>query len=305
MVRHEEGLSSEDSTGAGCPRTSSSNASITRRRYLVVGAAFTVVGGCVGDEDDVDAVDSDTDDHATDGDTDDHAADDTADDGAPPADDNNANGDADDSVADSSDDGEEEPAETLDVREDFESYILDMEITHEGPDGEWTQGLYRETDIANDRLYQIFEMVADEGESEAFEHYIVDGEAYQILPDGTCTSSDEATIMIHAENPGGFDRPHPDQLDESDENISYGDTTSVAWVDEPVHVWELDLEPTFEAIEGAMRIYIGVESGYFVGYEGRYTTGAHDDPAEITIEYRRHGFNQDFEIEIPDECTDG
>ena len=110
--------------------------------------------------------------------------------------------------------------------------------------------------------------------------------------------------MVHAENPGGFERPHPDTVDEDAEYITYRDTTTVGWVDEPVHVWEVDLEPTADAIDGVMELYIGVESGYFVGYEGWFTTGAHDDPAEITIEYHRHSFNQDLDIELPEECTD-
>ena len=280
------GTGPEVSDDKGYSRTCSNSTSITRRRYLVVSAALAVVAGCVGDDD------SQAD-----------AADSRSDDGAPPADDDESTEDADDSTDDSSDDSDVAPEESLDVREDFESYILEMEITHEGPDEEWTQRVYRETDVANERLYQQFEMMGEGGAPGAFEHYLVDGEAYQILPDGTCTSSDEATIMIHTENPGGFERPRPDETDTDAENITYGDTTTVAWVDEPVHVWEFDLEPTFEAIDGAMQMYVGVESGYFVGYEGWYRTGAHDDPAEITIEYYRHSFDQAFEIEIPDECT--
>lgn len=261
-------------------RTSSIGASITRRRYLVVGAALPLVAGCVGDTDD------------------------PSDDEATPADDDEVAGTADDSADDPSAGSDEESETTLEVREDVDSYVLEMEVTHQGPEGDWTQRLYREADVTNERLYQQLEMAGDEGEAGVFEHFIVDGEAYQLLPDGTCTSFDETTIRMYGENVGGFERPKPDEIDEDAEHVTYGDTTTVAWVDEPVHVWEIDLEPTVEAIDGMMQLYVGVESGYFVGYEGWYTTGAHDDPAEITIEYHQHSFNQDLEIELHDECTD-
>ncbi len=301
MVGHPHKANPNVSSGDQCRRTCSNSPSIKRRRYLVVGAALTLVGGCLGGDgegggdDQVDATDDDPDGHIDDS---------TSGDAPTSTDDDDGNEETDHPTDDSSDTSDGEAEMALDVREDFESYILDMEVSHDGPDGEWTQYLYREEDVANDRLYQILEMEGDEGQPGAFEHYIVDGEAYQIFPDDTCIPSDEATIMVHAENPGGFARPHPEDIDANEEHITYKEQSTVAWVDEPVHVWEIDLEPTFEAIDGKMEMYVGVESGYFIGYEGWYTTGAHDDPAEITIDYRLHSFNQDFEIEIPDECTE-
>lgn len=265
--------------GEECRRTPSNSTSITRRRYLVAGAALAVAG-CVGGDDD------------------------TPDDESSSSEDDGATGDADDSANDPDDDSDGKSEETLDVREDFDSYKLDIETAYEGPDGEWTQRLYREANVVDDQIYQQLEMAGDEGEPGTFEHYIVDGKAYQILPDGTCTPSNEAAILLHGANPGGFGQLHPDTVDTDADHITYEDTTTVAWVDEPVHVWTFDLEPISEAIDGMMQMYVGADSGYFVGYEGWYTTGAHDNPAEISIKYHRHSFNQDFEIELPGKCTD-
>lgn len=254
---------------------------MTRRRCLVAGAALIFVSGCLGDDGDAD--DSPEDDETIQAD-----------------DDNAGTADTDDTTDDASDDSIVEP----DIRADFDSYILEMDISHEGPDGEWTQRLYREADIANDTMYHRFEMDGDTDEPAAFDHYIIDGQAYQIGPDGTCIPSGEETVLVYERNPGGFQRAHPDEVDTDADHITYQDTGSIDWVDELVHVWEIDLEPTDDAIDGVLHMYVGVESEYFVGYEGWLTTGAHDDPAEITIEYRRHSFNTDIEIELPDECRD-
>ena len=301
MVGGNQRSSPDAPNGEACDRM------CTRRHYVALSAAFAVVSGCLGTDDTEDRSDDDPPDDETTPVDDDTVTGDAAgssEDEATPPDDDADSVDAADVADDPSDDSSIASEEAIDVQEDFESYILEMEVTHEGPDGEWTQRLYREADVENDQMYQQFEMKGGEEGPAEFEHYIVEGEAYQILPDGTCMPSDEATIMIHAENPGGFERPHPDEVETDAEHITYDDTTTVAWLNEPVHVWEIDLEPTFEAIDGMIQMYVGVESGYFVGYEGWYTTGAHDDPAEITIEYHRYSFNQDFEIEIPDGCGD-
>ena len=297
MVDGDQGTAPNSPTGKGSKPTSTAGHSITRRNYLVVGTALATLGGCVGMDDDRAEADDRSD--ATellpaDDDDDTDAMDDSADAVTDSVDDSA------DAVTEDSEEGDEPP---LEVREDFSAYILEIEITYDGPDEAWTQHIYRETDIANDRLYQQFEMMGDEGDPGTFEQYVLEGEAYQILPDGSCNPSDEATIMIHAENPGGFERPHPDSLDTEAEHLTYGGSTTVGWVDESAHLWELDLEPTFEAIDGEMQLYIGVESGYFLGYEGWYRTGAHDDPAEITIAYHQHSFDQDFDIELPEACT--
>lgn len=269
MSGRDRGAGPEDATENGC--RSKGSIAITRRHYLGVGAAMAVMAGCVGDDDDQ------PDPSGT--------ADDTV---------------GDDGPGDASSNGDD----PLDVREDFDSYVLEVEVGHEGPDGAWSQRIYREADVANDRMFQQLEISGDEGEPGVFEQYIVDEEGFQIMPDGTCTSFDERTIRMYGENVGGFQRPDPDEVDEDAEHVTYGGTTSVDWVDESVHVWEFDLEPAFEAIDGSIEMYIGSESGYFVGYEGWYTTGAHDDPEEISIEYHQHSFNQSIDIEIPGECAE-
>lgn len=291
MEPRRTGPRSDGSSEERRPQQTDSSTPITRRRYLVIGATIAAVSGCVGDDDDgADAADDDTEDHTDDDFSDDETA---------PGDGDDAGDPADDSPGDT--DGEQEG--TLAVSEDYESYILEMEITYEGPEGEWTQHVYREADIANDQLYQNFEMTGDDGDPEGFEHYIANGEAYQILPDGSCGPTGEEAILVYGETLGDFERPRPDDVDTDDEHITYEGTTTVDWIDEPVSVWVFDLESSPQAIDGVLEMYIGEESGYLVGYEGWYTTGAHDDPAEFTIDYRRHSFNQPVEIEVPDECT--
>lgn len=257
--------------GEACD-TCSNGASITRRSYLLMGGALAVMAGCVGDdespEDDSGTVDED--------DTE------TADDA--PADD----GESDDE------------ADMRDVQEDFDSFILEMHVTLDGPEESWEQELYRETDVVNEHLYQHIEMVMDE-DSQEFEHYLVDEGAYQIIDDA-CMSFDEQGIMVFADNPGGFQRPDPDRIDAEDDHITHvgSDVRDGMSVD----VWEMDLAQTFEAHDGLIRMYIDIENGYFVGYDGWYTTGAADDPQHITIDFRRHSFNEELTIELPEVCED-
>ena len=173
------GTSHDGSNTEQCSRPDPARTLITRRRYLMVGTALTLVPGCLGDDDDQSEVEDDV--------TDDTTDDTTAVDETTPADDDDEedteaaddfDDDPDDDTDDTDDDTDDETEVALDVREDYESYILEMEVTHDGPDEEWTQRLYREADIENDRLYQKFEMLGDDGEQGTFEYYIVEGAAY-------------------------------------------------------------------------------------------------------------------------------
>lgn len=190
----------------------------------------------------------------------------------------------------------------LGVTTDFDSYAMDTEIRQEQEGSETLiHDSHTEWDLENDRAYRRYELREGgqaEGEGLISELYVIEDTTYQIQMDRCSTFSVD---LVNPDQISGIAVPTSSQL-ETAESIEHVATETIDG--ERAEVWRYDLAESMNIIEGEMRFYVSVDTGYLLRMEGSYEVGAHDNPTVITFTRHHHSFDEAFDIEVPADCEE-